>query len=401
MESTHNRNALIVCCLSFFTFGMTLAAIGPTLSELSEVTGSPLAAMGAIFTTTFAGSLLSTLVLGPLSDRIGQQRVLWISLLIMGLGILGYSNVHSLWIMLAIGFVAGLGQGGIDLASNVIVSNLFRENSTSRLNLLHFFFGFGALIGPALVSLAIRSFGIARIVLWITGSVMVILAGAVYLLKINLNRQEVNIEKTKTSWKSVYRSPLIWLIGLLLLLHVGVENGMGGWVTTYLQQTTLIGIAMASLATSIYWGAMTIGRLSGIFLGRKQSNIQVLVISLVGSLIGGILFILTVGKMVPSLIAIAVIGLTMGAVYPTVMSVVSQAFPREQGTAVSLTASMGNIGGMLIPLLHGYILEQISPTASTWYIAGIFLILVGLLWGISKLIINSAEKPHAIESASL
>jgi fucose permease len=57
--------------------------------------------------------------------------------------------------MFVLAFIAGLGQGGVDMAANLVVTDAAPKNTTSALNLLHFFFGLGAFIGPALVGVAI------------------------------------------------------------------------------------------------------------------------------------------------------------------------------------------------------------------------------------------------------
>ncbi len=313
-------------------------------------------------------------------------------MIVMGAGILGYTNIPDFWLMLIFAFIGGIGQGGVDISANVITSNLYAEKRTSVLNLLHFFFGFGGLIGPAMVSFSLSTIGIARSVLWVCGALLIFSAGFVYLLRIRLNPVDIQNTGSKTSWKDVYQSPLIWMIGFLLLMHVGVENGLGGWVTTYLQRTTNINIESAALATSIFWGSITIGRLSGIFIGRRFTNMQFLIFSLIGSLIGGILFIITSGNIVPTLISIGVIGFTMGAVYPTVMAVVSLTFPQNPGAAVSLSASLGSVGGMLIPLGQGFILERVSPLASAWYVAIVFLILIFIIWSIARLMKTSINR---------
>ena len=74
------------------------------------------------------------------------------------------------------------------------------------------------------------------------------------------------------SSNSVYRSTLVWTFGLLLLLHVGVENGMGGWTTTFSQMTTGVKIETGALLTAGFWGLLTIGRLAGAALGIKLSR---------------------------------------------------------------------------------------------------------------------------------
>jgi fucose permease len=52
---------------------------------------------------------------------------------------------------------------------------------------------------------------------------------------------------------------VLWLFSFFLLIYVGAENGAGGWVTTYLTQTTSLAAATAALVASVFWLALTLG----------------------------------------------------------------------------------------------------------------------------------------------
>ncbi len=104
--------------------------------------------MGGILTFLFLGSLLAQIIAGPLTDRYGHKNILVISLFILALGIIGFTNAESVTVMFALVFITGMGQGGVDIGTNLVVSDVSPGDNTSALNLLHFFFGVGAFIGP-------------------------------------------------------------------------------------------------------------------------------------------------------------------------------------------------------------------------------------------------------------
>jgi fucose permease len=167
---------------------------------------------------------------------------------------------------------------------------------------------------------------------------------------------------------SVYKSLILWLLSIVILLYVGLENGLGGWVTTFMNQTTRLNLGEAALVSSGFWGALTIGRLLGAVIGSKISQKSLLLYSLAAAAVTGFVFALTVGVLIPSAASVLLIGFFTGSVYPTVMSLVTTAFPESPGKAASVIAAMGSIGGMLIPLAQGYLQEQVSPAASAWYV---------------------------------
>jgi fucose permease len=320
----------------------------------------------------FLGSLVAQIAAGPITDKVGQRVVLIVSLLIVAIGITGFTTAKSLPLMLGLVFLTGLGQGGVDLGANLVVSDAYPKNNTSVLNLLHFFFGLGAFFGPALVSLVLTLAGSGLIVHWSAAGLFVLLAVAAILLRGSDHKKTINqsvmpagTEKTK----SVYATPLVWLVGSLLLVYVGVEYGMGSWATTFMNVTTKMPIASGALVTSAYWGFLTIGRLVGAIASRKLTRVQLLGSSLALALLGGIAFALLTGTTSPAIIATIVIGFSFGTVYPTSIAVLTAAYPDQQGKAVGAATAMGSIGGLALPWIAGVLLEGPGPLFYSWFIA--------------------------------
>ena len=75
---------------------------------------------------------------------------------------------------------------------------------------------------------------------------------------------------------------------------------------------------------------------------------------------------LSTGNYIPSVIAIILIGFSFGAIYPTLIAITSTAFQSNSGMAVSIVSSLGSVGGMLIPLAMGYMIESQGPNSCTW-----------------------------------
>jgi fucose permease len=179
-------------------------------------------------------------------------------------------------------------------------------------------------------------------------------------------------------------------MGAVLLIYVGVENGLGGWSTTYTNQTTGLSLEKSALVSSGYWGALTLGRLAAALVGVKIPARRLLLITFILSLAMGLVFAAFTGFLVPTIVSILSIGFFTGAVYPTMMSVIISTFSHAPGKAASVGAAMGSIGGMLIPLAQGYLQEEVSPNASAWYIAG------GLALMLATLLLSNGRKPAGL-----
>lgn len=373
MVEHKSRYPLIISCCIFIFFGVITAGLGPILPELAENTQSNLEAVGGIFTALFLGALVSQVVAGLLADRTGPKNVLVIALLVLALGTVGFTLARSLWAMLIITFLTGLGHGSVDLSVNVLVSRTYTEKNAAVMNLLHFFFGVGAFGGPALISLSLSLAGSGLVVLWAAAVGLVIMA----FLATKVQTPYTKAKQEKTQSANVYGSLTLWLMGLVMLIYVGIENGLGGWSTTYTNQTTGLSLEKSALVSSGYWGALTIGRLAAALIGSRIAARTLLFGSFILSLAAGLVFALSTGYLIPTVASILLISFFGGAVYPTMMSLIITTFHHAPGKAASIGAAMGSVGGMLIPLAQGYLQEQVSPSASAWYVtAGLLLMLI-------------------------
>lgn len=388
MQNSKPRLILFIACCMFLAFGMFNAAIGPVLGELAANTNSTLVMVGGVITFLFLGSLAAQLIAGPITDKIGLRVVVLASLLLVAFGLPAFTNVRSYPLMLALVLITGLGQGGIDLSANLMVSGAYPKNTTPMLNLLHFFFGLGAFFGPALVGLSIAATGSGMIIQWVAAGIFLLLAFIVFGMR-DGNRPASTISSVQpaevTGQKSVYLSPFMWVIGLLILIYVGAEYGLGSWATRYMGLTAGMAEQNGALVTSAYWGALTLGRLAGAAASRRLDRTRLLGIALIGSIIGILGLILSPDSVLLTIIFIIVTGFSFGTIYPTSVAVTVAQFPNNQGKAVGLLAALGSIGGLTLPWLAGILLETVSPLVYGIFLFISVVILLLLLFALGKL----------------
>ena len=376
MEKSTAKSVFIITCISYFSFGSMWASIGTMLAQFAVNNSVTLATIGGIYSAIFLGAILSQIVLGPLTDRWGQLRSLTVALLTMALAMIGVSLSRWLPLTFALAFIAGLGQGLSNLCGNVLVGQLFQENSVSRVNLLNVFWGIGAFTGPLLVS--------GSNYLWQSGipafvfcAALIVLSGLILLLgffkiKIGIQGQA----KELSAPKRMHISPFLWGLGAMVLIYVGTESAMGGWSTTYIQKTAGVTIELAALVTAGFWLAMTLGRLMGTILGSRVQAKKVLILCLSVELMGVILFVAGYGNALLSIAAIFVVGLGMGAFYPTTMAVATSTFSKTPGQAGTVIALMGSIGGVFIPWLQGVVMEKAGIRSGTFMVAALVLLMI-------------------------
>lgn len=380
MQPAHSRRTMIIASGVFLALGLLTAALGPALPDLARRTGNNLATLGTVFSAMFLGALLAQLVAGPLSDRLGQRPVLVGGLGLFAAGIAGVALSSWLPLLLVCAVIAGLGHGAIDVSTNVLIAEVFAERGAAALNLLNVFFGVGAISGPLIAGLTLRLWGTALPALW-AGVVLLVLLVPLTPLLATVPRPDA----VEGAASQLYRAPLLWAFGLLVLVYVGVENGIGGWTAAYVERTVAVEPATAALAASGFWLALTVGRVIASVVGLRVAAAMLLLVSLGGSLAGALVLALSVGSGVGTLAGVLLLGLSFGPIFPTALAILTTTFAHTPGRAAGVTVAMGSLGGMSLPWLQGIVLERFGPGPMTAFVvAGALLML--LAYGACRLL---------------
>lgn len=161
----------ITYCLVFWTFGMCVAFLGPTLGDLGCRTETPFATMSWVFFAQALFTLIGSVLGGVLVQRVMDgksvipgcsskspgRRSDWrtvahmamlFSLAIMSVTLALVPQCHTLT-QLAIDLaVMGLFMGIIDTLANLCMIQLYGEHVAPFLQALHFFYALGAFTSP-------------------------------------------------------------------------------------------------------------------------------------------------------------------------------------------------------------------------------------------------------------
>lgn len=371
------RTTLITSFLIFIAIGMASAVFGPALSTLADRVGTDLATVGVLVTTSYLGTMLGQAIAGPLNDRLGQRPVLLVGILLAVVGTLVIVLTRSLGVMIIGSSIFGLGFGALDVSTNLLIAQRFADHSVSVLNLLHVFFGVGAVIGPAVASLALNTTDSALPAFWISLVVFVLPVPLVLRLPRGPQEAAETHHNVAPEMPFSYRVPLLWLLGAILLLYVGVEAGLGSWITAYVDRSTSLGETSGAQLTSVYWAALTVGRVLGAMYGGRFAPFMVLRVSLIGMAVGGVILALGTGSVALTILAVLIMGVWSGPPFPTVIAITTAAFKRHPGKATSIVVTLASLGAATMPWITGVLLDRVSPGAMALFVMIESIALVG------------------------
>ena len=109
--------------------------------------------LGTIAATAFWGFPLAVVIGGLIVDIIGMKKLLVMAFIFHLAGILLTIFANGYWTLFISTLLIGIANGTVEAACNPLVTALFPDNKTTKLNHFHLWFPGGIVIGTLIVYL--------------------------------------------------------------------------------------------------------------------------------------------------------------------------------------------------------------------------------------------------------
>ena len=374
---------ILLAYIAFISLGMPDGLLGVAWPSIRTSFNIPLDAVGMLLAATVTGYMTSSFLSGPLLTRLGVGKILALSCVLTGLGLVGYTLVPAWWMMVALGIVAGLGAGAIDAGLNTYVAAHFGEG---LMQWLHACYGIGITMGPIIMTLALTRLNSWHVGYRVVGGFQLALAAgfALTLPMWNQNHSTPKEDEPKRlteyqtpMWETL-RQPMVWLSMLLFFFYVGAESSLGTWTYTLLTESRGIAPASAGFWAGSYWATFTMGRIiAGVY--AKRAGVNTLVFGgLTGAILGAALLIWNPTALT-NLLAVALIGFSIAPIFPALMSgTIRRVGVHFAANTIGMQMAMTGLGVAVIPSLMGVLARRISLEVIPACMAVIFIALFGL-----------------------
>lgn len=161
----------------------------------------------------------------------------------------------------------------------------------------------------------------------------------------------------------VLKHRAVWMCAAYLLMYVGTESAISGWIVVFMTRARHVRPALANLCSTGFWAGMAVGRL---ILGpvTERRGIRPSVTAyLVLAMATGAVFAL-VKNLAVSILLLAMVGAFCGPLFPSSIVFLASAIPSNiHVAAVSFVSSVGQVGGAGLPALLGIISEAVGIRA--------------------------------------
>lgn len=343
------RLVFAAACLALLLFGIVLTLLGAVLPSITARFGLARTEAGTLLSLMSVAIVASSVMFGPVVDRYGYRGLLSAAVVFVFVGIEGVAFAGSPAMIAGAVLLIGFGGGILNGAATALVSDLSPGRRSAGLNVLGVFFGIGALGLPLVLGVLLSSFGYTMMLAG-TGAIVALVLVCFLSIRFPAPKQPRGFPLRDAG--GLVRDPVVLLLGAILFFESGMEITMGGWTAAYVNDVLALPGDSALFFLSLYWLAMTIGRLLfGTVLSHLATR-RALLPSFATAFVGALL-LTRAHTSVTAAIGVTLIGAGFATVFPVVLALVGDRYPHLSGTAFSLVLVMGLTGGTLLPLATG------------------------------------------------
>lgn len=389
MTDVKRLRIVTVYLFSFMAaFALSGTMFSTILPKIIQDYGLTLSQAGLFPVSQSVGNLLAMLLTALAGDRFEKSRLVGLSFAIMGIMMLGLSFMPPFWALLILMGLLGLSTSALNLLVTAYTSDLYQEDRSRYINLLHVCFGVGSLLGPAYPALLSR-IGLVWRHSYLVLSVAVFALGAAYFVYLGrsgaLARTAISKRPvpSRTSEKRIWGHRGVLALCFMSFLYMGGHQGaFSTWFQTFLQREDPAAYpeAFTSLCMMIYWIGMVASRILGASLPRRVTARSVL---LAGSFVGTLLLAsgLFAGQEALWPVVSALLGLSTGVIYPLTFAISCEQFPENSARISSIVGIFSSVGSMCFGWAIGNVAER-SLQAAMWIpvaalAATFFVVLLG------------------------
>jgi MFS family permease len=330
---------------------------------LKEQLGVGYIELGFALTVFAVVSGLTQAPMGYLGDRIGARKILLTGLALGGFAliVLGLHLSYS-W-LIASAALLGLANSVYHPADYAILSAHMDEARMGRAFSIHTFAGFlGGAVAPAIMVALVAATG-GRGALIVAGAVGPLVALLLLVVGIpDASAADRATDGVNAAQPNIVTPAIIVLTVFFMLLSLS-NAGIGTFGVVALMSGYSSSFSTANIALTAFLGASAAGVLAGGFLAdRTERHGQVAAVCF--ALNAAIVLAIATVTLPPLLLTAAMgsAGFLGGVIAPSRdMLVRNAAPPGAAGRAFGIVSTGFNIGGIISPLLFGWIMDQDMP----------------------------------------
>ena len=393
-----NKWRLLSACLMNFGNGLNDAAPGALIPYMEKDYKIGYAIVSLIFVTNAVGFIAAAPVNQLLQARLGRAKTL----------VLAESIMAAAYIMLVCRppfpvVVVSFLFLGLGIATNLAPNNVFSANlanATTALGCLHGSYGIGATIGPLMATALVTHNHPWSTFYFISLSITIFNLLLAFFSFRNYEKDTPPLNplhptpsnphpappSRSTLLKAALTHKTTVLGALFIFCYQGAEVSISGWVISFLISYRHSSPARVGYVTAGFWAGITLGRFllshPAHRVGEKRA-----VVALVLGAAAFQLLVWLVPNAVGDAVAVSVVGLLLGPVYPAATAVFASLIPKRlQMSGLAAVSALGSSGGAVAPLVTGVLAQEVGTWVLHPICIGLFAGMLGCWVGLPRIV---------------
>jgi FHS family L-fucose permease-like MFS transporter len=362
----------------FFVISFLTNIIGPLVPDIINAYNLSLSMAAFLPFSFFLAYGVMSIPSGFLVEYIGEKKVMILAFLISSIGALAFSINPSYSLYILSLFLIGSGMAMLQVSINPLLRNIGGEKEFAFNSVLgQLFFGLASFISPLIYSYLIISLSVGNetsnnIILffkkitfpnlrwvslyWIFSLVSFLMCVTLIFTNFPEKKKPNRENKEKlNNYIVLIKNPIVILYFFGIFSYVGLEQGVANWISKFLEiYHSLDPQNMGAKIISYFWGLMTLGTFSGLFLLKKIDSRKILIFFTSASIIS--LLISLFGPLKVSLFSFPLIGFFISTMWSIIISLALNSMSKNHGAFSGILVSC-IIGGAVFPLIIGILAD--------------------------------------------
>jgi len=385
-----NRYRMLASCLMIFGNGMSDSAPGALIPYIEKYYHIGYALLSVIFIANALGFILAAFVVDALRGHLGRARTLVFAQMFLICGYVAIVCTPPFPVVVVCFFLLGFGMA-IGLAIfNVFAANL--QNGTNMLGAIHGCYGVGGTVGPLIATTMVTSGSLV----W-SRFYLLPLCAAIFNIAFapwsfwhyeeeagqsllgaegRTSNDATGASVQFSNMKKAFKSRIVILGALFIFAYQGAEVSISGWVISFLISTRHGNPSHVGYVTSGFWAGITLGRFLLSHPAHKVGEKIFVYFVVVGAAVFELL-VWQVPNVIGDAVAVAIVGLLLGPVYPCATAIFSRAIGRkEQVSSLSVISAFGSSGGAFAPFITGLLAQVVGTFVLHPIAIGLFAVML-------------------------
>ncbi|KZV76126.1 MFS general substrate transporter [Peniophora sp. CONT] len=376
---------LFAFCYVLFLTGWNDGSTGPLLPKIQAFYGLDYAVVSLVFIFNAVGFVVGAAMIVPLVERFGMGKV---CALLQLLAYVMQVPAGPFPEFAASFTIAGFGMCLQGSQANAFLGGL-PEDTAAKLGLLHGAYGFGAFAAPlAATYFSTQGHWSYHYIINLGLSVLnfVILTAVFRFKSQDVAMQDAGYELAPTEpssgrggqYGTILSIRAVYFLAAFVLIYVGVEVTLGGWIVTFIIRERA-GDSSSGYISSGFFGGLAIGRVVLIWLNKRIGEARAITLYSIVCIALQVT-VWAIPSLVENAVAVSVVGLLMGPIYPIMVGQTSKILPRfVLSAALGIINGLGQTGSALLPFLTGILANKFGISSLQPFVVSM-MVSMTIIW---------------------